>query len=66
MTDLLEYTTLAWLTGRLCEEAGVCLTGDTEGNRVEIHAATYDVIKGLRVSDGKGHTYRLRVTAEEA
>lgn len=54
-----------YLVARLAEEAGVCLTGNEIGNRVEIHKATYDVVNGLLVTDRAGKTFRLKVTAEE-
>jgi hypothetical protein len=53
-----------YLTARLCEEAGVCTTGEV-GNRVEMHAAVYSRTEGLVVTDADGRRFRLRVTAEE-
>lgn len=50
------------LIALLCGEAGVCLTGETYGNQVEIHTATYNVIDGLIVSGRDGVRYRLKVT----
>ncbi len=58
-----EWRKAHWLVARLCEEAGVCLH-DEEGNSVQIHAATYDVISGLLVQDEAGNRFRLRVTEE--
>lgn len=54
-----------YLVARLAEDAGVCLTGNEIGNRVEIHKATYNVVEGLLVTDREGKTFRLKVTAEE-
>lgn len=58
-----ENVPASWLLARLCEEAGICIH-DPETNPIEIHAATYDVENGLRVTDEHGRTFRLRPVAE--
>lgn len=55
----------SYLVARLCDEAGVCQTGNEYGNTVDLHCATYDVENGLVVTDGKGRRFRLKIEAEE-
>jgi hypothetical protein len=51
------------LVGWLCLEADVCIHCPGE-NDIEMHAATYQMDQGLRVTDANGNIFRLRVQAE--
>lgn len=60
--NLFEDVDACWLVAKLCVEAKIGLTGEM-GNDIMIKSATYDVDKGLVITDGDDNKFRLNVIA---